>query len=124
MTILKSFVEALEKTQWISAEELFSYQRKPLEKILRHAHETVPFYRDRLDILFTGNGSIDWDKWTEIPFIDRSEIQGREADLLSGDIPESHGELDTAISSGSTGRPISIVKTAMTHLAYYAVRAH
>ncbi len=124
MTVLKSFVEALEKTQWISAEELSSYQRKPLEKILRHAHETVPFYQDRLDILFTGNGSIDWDKWTEIPFIDRSDIQDREADLLSGDIPESHGELDTAISSGSTGRPISIVKTAMTHIAYYAVRAH
>lgn len=123
MTELRQFVEVLEKTQWMPADELAAYQRKPLGKILRHAYETVPFYRDRLAVLFHHNDSIDWDRWAEVPFLTRTEIQDREDDLLSGNIPKNHGESDTALSSGSTGQPITIVKTAMTHIAYYAVRA-
>ncbi len=123
MSALKTFVETLRRTEWLSAEDLVRYQRKPLEKLLRHAYETVPFHRDRLAVLFRGDGSIDWERWGEVPFLTRSEIQGREDDLLSGNIPKNHGELDTAISSGSTGQPIIIKKTALTHSAYYAVRA-
>ena len=123
MTVLKKFFETLETTQWMSAEELSSFQRKPFEKILRHAYETVPFYRDRLDILFTGNGSIDWDRWADVPFLSRTDIQDQEEDLLSDNIPENHGAVDTSMSSGSTGQPISIAKTELTHVAYYAVRA-
>ncbi|GBE43343.1 hypothetical protein BMS3Bbin10_01419 [bacterium BMS3Bbin10] len=72
MSALKQFVRVLDKTQWMPADELAAYQRKPLGKILRHAYETVPFYRDRLAVLFSMDGSIDWDRWAEVPFITRN----------------------------------------------------
>ena len=123
MTALKTFVATLRKTEWLSAEELARYQRKPLEKLVRHAYETVPFYQERLAVLFRGDGSIDWEQWSEVPLMSRDDIQGQEDSFLSGNIPKNHGQLDSAISSGSTGQPITVKKTALTHIAYYAVRA-
>lgn len=123
MESLRKFVDVLRYTEWLSADRITEYQRKPLEKLIRHAYQTVPFYKDRLAVLFRRDGSIDWERWTEVPFLTRTEIQDRKDDLLSGAIPKSHGELDIATSSGSTGQPIMIKKTALTHIAYYAVRA-
>lgn len=123
MNALAQFVDVLQRTEWLTAEELVAYQRKPLSKLLRHAFDTVPIYRDRLSALFRGDGSVDWDKWGEIPFLNRSEVQERQAQFLSGSIPKSHGECFTAISSGSTGQPIEVTKTELANLVYFSVRS-
>lgn len=117
MTELKIFVEFLEKTQWMPADELAAYQRKTLGRILLHAYETVPFYRDRLEVLFRRNGSIDWDRWDEVPLLTRSEIQDHGADLVSSDSPKSHGEIYETHSSGTTGSPITVKLTMMHEFA-------
>jgi phenylacetate-CoA ligase len=40
-------LEYLEKTQWRSADELAAQQWADLKRLLRHAHEHVPYYRER-----------------------------------------------------------------------------
>lgn len=121
MTALKTFVETLRQTEWLSAEELARYQRKPLEKLLRHAYESVPFYRERLAMLFRGGGSIDWERWGEVPLMSRDDIQEDQEQFLSIDAPEGHGDIARVFSSGSTGQPTQINKTALAQVADAAV---
>ena len=44
----QQYLETLRRTQWLEPERLLAYQARLLEDISRHAHENVPFYRDRL----------------------------------------------------------------------------
>ena len=37
----------LERFQWLSPERLLELQFRQLEALLRHAHATVPYYRER-----------------------------------------------------------------------------
>src|SRR3954462_1825718 len=39
----------LERSQWCSPEEVAALQSISLRRLLRHAHATVPHYRERLD---------------------------------------------------------------------------
>lgn len=121
MNALKQFVDVLEKTQWMAPNDLATFQRKTLGKLVRHAYETVPFHRDRLSVLFSDDGSIDWQRWGDIPLMSKADIQDNPEQLLSGDIPEKHGETTSISSSGSTGEPTEIRKTAMAQLADAAV---
>ena len=121
MTALEQFVKVLEKTQWWTAEGLAAHQRKPLEKLVRHAYEKVPFYRDRLAVLFRRNGTINWDRWNEVPLMSKDDVQDNPDQLLTNDAPDRHGAVTSVFSSGSTGRPTEIWKTAMAQVADAAV---
>ncbi len=48
---LLRFHRFLEESQWYEREKLEAYQRRKLEEILRHAYETVPYYRELFDRL-------------------------------------------------------------------------
>ena len=123
MTALKQFLDVLDKTQWLPAHELASYQRRPLGKLVRHAYETVPFYSDRIGVLFRKDGTIDWDRWDEVPFLTKSDIHDHADQLTSRKIPEKHGEVRVVHTSGTTGPPTAVKKTALTTLAANAASA-
>ena len=46
---LFSHLKTLEKTQWMSLDQLIERQMKKLRKILIHAYETTEFYKKRFD---------------------------------------------------------------------------
>ncbi len=91
-----------------SNETLLAYQRNQLEQLLRHARKHVPFYSKRLDCLFTKSDQIDWFRWQEVPILKRSDLRLNPHLLLSDENPQSHGAIQTASSSGSTGAPITV----------------
>ncbi len=68
-------------TQWLSAEELRSYQAPLIAKLLLHARKTTRFYKDRLDVDLSSTDRI-WKTWTEIPVLDarRGDEAPRRAD--------------------------------------------
>ncbi len=121
MSLLEDTYRTLTQSEWLPHAELQTFQRKSLERLLRHAFETVPFYRNRLDVLFPGDGSLDWRRWGDVPFLEREEIQENAESLVSSDVPASHGDVNEAQSSGSTGRPILVKKTALSQTAFNAV---
>ena len=41
----KFFQDLLSKTQWYTESDLIAYQENQLEKLISHAYETVPYYR-------------------------------------------------------------------------------
>jgi phenylacetate-CoA ligase len=91
-----------------SGETLQGYQHNQLEQLLRHARQHVPFYRTRLDCLFTGNDQVDWSRWQDVPILKRADLRLHPDLLLSDKNPPSHGAIQTATSSGSTGVPVTV----------------
>ena len=118
----------LEHSQWLPAEELLGLQFRQINLLLRHAFETVPYYRARRP-----EWGIDLDQAItpevfrqRVPLLTRSEVQELGDDLLSAKIPKSHDKTGEVLTSGSTGRPIKVVKTELTETFWNAltVRDH
>lgn len=97
--------DLLMESQFWPADRLRDLQRERLEKLLRHAKAHVPFYAARLDVLFRPDGSIDWDRWGEVPTLKRSELLEHRRKMLARAVPEGHEQIVDASTSGSTGRP-------------------
>lgn len=123
MTIEQRFYETLMKTQRFPPEAMWAYQRGLIEKLVRHAREQVPFYRDsrRLDPLFDANDAIDWRRWNDIPILKRDEVQQARDAIFAEQWPSELGEAMDSFSSGSTGRPINVRSTNLERRARIAL---
>jgi len=115
-----AFVELLRQSQYWPPEKMRSYQEEQLSRLLRHAYENVPFYRDRLAPLFRRRWGPRLHKWHEIPILTRAEVIENYDALISTTIPEDHLPLRSGMSSGSTGKPVKFTVTAMSLMARYA----
>ncbi|MEJ0097257.1 MAG: hypothetical protein WDM84_04125 [Bauldia sp.] len=111
------FLTALRETQYLPTDRMQAYQRRLLDVLLRHAHSQTEFYTDRLAPVFRGDGSIDWQRWREIPILTRADAQGNFAALTARSLPNVAGEAVEDSSSGSTGRPLRHFTTDLQNLA-------
>lgn len=102
----------LEQSQWLSAESLRQRQMNQAALVLRHAVETVPFYREHHGDLAAG--ALDEASWQSLPILERSDIQDNFESLKSTRPPEGHGRTVVYGSSGSSGRPITVLGTEVT----------
>lgn len=101
-----------------SPEQLRQAQFMQLAQLLRHARDTVPFYRDRLSGF--GEGLPDAAAFARIPLLQRQEIQDHFDQLQSSALPADHGLAMEAQTSGSTGRPIRFQSTELTRALWHA----
>jgi phenylacetate-CoA ligase len=111
------FLEALDQTQYLPPDRMVSYQRRLLERLLRHAREQTDFYPDRIAPVFSRDGRIDWERWREIPILTRAEAQEQLAAMTARSLPPAAGHRSEDSSSGSTGRPLRHYTTAIQNLA-------
>jgi phenylacetate-CoA ligase len=114
--LTQKFFETLLRTQFLPPEQMLQYQRRLLERLVRHARASVPYYRDsgRLDVLFTHGGQIDWERWNEVPILTRSAAQANSDALYAESMPADCGEIREGLTSGSTGIPLAFrVNTIM-----------
>lgn len=118
----RQYFEMLMESQFWSADQLRDYQRSQLVQLLIHAKNNAPFYRTRLDVLFTRSGDIDWDRWADVPILKRSDLREHGEQLRAGAIPPGHGRQAAVSTSGTSGLPISVWWTSMGQLAYRASR--
>ena len=101
---IAKFLAALEETQYLAPDRLEAYQRRLLDRLLRHARSQTDFYADRLAPVFRADDSIDWDRWAEIPILTRAQAQENAAALKARELPPVAGEVHVGATSGSTGR--------------------
>jgi len=112
-----SLAYQLEHSQWWSAEILTAFQLRQAENLLRHAQNSVPFYRERLKHLTNVRpGELRMEDFNGIPLLQRAEVQEFEDDLKSSNLPNSHLPITRTSTSGSTGQPISVLGTGVTSL--------
>ncbi len=119
---LFALAHQLEQTQWWPGEILERHQLGQAAILLRHARDTVPFYRERLGVVESGSpADLTMETWQRIPLLRRTEIQSVGAALLSTNVPKHHGEGSIVRTSGSTGRPIEAHTTGVTAHLFRAI---
>ena len=80
-----------------SRADILAFQRAQLEKLLRHAYHTTPYYRE----LF----KVESPNVSQIPTLEKSNIREQLEDLCSEVVPQKH-RIKNA-TGGSTGTPLT-----------------
>jgi phenylacetate-CoA ligase len=111
----------LAETQWWPTERLRAWQLKQLALVLRHAATTTAWGRARFPDL--ARRPVTWERFAELPVLDRRAIQGRRAELVSDAVPKEHGTIPPAKTSGSTGTPVVVERTRLTDLLWNVLTA-
>jgi phenylacetate-CoA ligase len=106
----------LEASQWSSPQDLWDRQAAQLSSLVRHAFDTVPFYRARLEQAGIGDGPSTLEAWRRIPLLTREDIRRHGADLESRALPPGHGDTFARKTSGSTGEPLVVLGSEVTGL--------
>jgi len=100
-------MEEFEANQWLSYEELINYQNEKLRKLLRHAYENVPYYRDRMGRLKLRPEDIRTvEDLHKLPVLTRAELKNNLAELRARNY--HRWQLKLGHTSGTTGSPLEI----------------
>jgi phenylacetate-CoA ligase len=117
------YVSTLAQTESMPLRTLARYQEQLLVRLVHHASENVPFYRDRLSCLFTPDGTADLARWNEVPLLTREDVVALGSKMRVSELPADCGEINEIQSSGSTGAPISIASNSLVFLSANALLA-
>ena len=98
--------EELQQTQWFSPEQIREYQLVRLQTLIKHAYETVPFYRKRYDEHGVRPEDIkDLHDITRFPILTREDVRSAGNEMVSSHY--SKRKLIHGHTSGTTGSPLS-----------------
>lgn len=125
--IMAALLRQFEDSQWWPADRLLTAQLGQLKQLLAYAATQVPFYRERLpDAGELPEGGLTPALWSSLPILRRHEVQAAGEALRAQRLPGGHGRTDVVRTSGSTGMPISVTKSALSNLFWHAclVRDH
>ncbi len=111
----------LERSQWLAPEQLRELQFRQLDALLRHAWDTVPYYRERWRGRYDPGQPLTPEGFTRLPLLTRSELQANFDALRSTASPAAHGPVAESRTSGSTGRPVRVLKTGLVQLLWQAI---
>jgi phenylacetate-CoA ligase len=119
---LAALAREFEESQWLTAAEIEAKQHRQLVALATHAAAHSPHFARRL----AAAGLAPRDLATpeglrRLPVLRRREIQQAGADFYCSAIPEGHGPLRESRTSGSTGEPVTIRRTAVSQLFWRAV---
>lgn len=110
----------LERSQWLAPERLRELQFRQLNTLVRHAHATVPYYRERWRGFYDPDVTLTPDGFVRLPLLTRHDLQTAYDVLKSDKVPSAHGLLAESRTSGSTGRPVRVLKSALNELWWRA----
>ncbi len=122
--MLLAILEQIDESQWFPADTLRDLQNLQLRGLIGHARETVPWYREHLPQPPDDQPFNEY--WQELPVLSRERISNEPALFHSDTAPEAHGELTEVMTSGSTGIPLTVRRTALFSLmdAAQVMRQH
>lgn len=110
------FAEILKTTETLSPSKMQAYQRRLMERLVRHAKTEVPFYENRLNALFGPKDTIKWNAWTDIEPFTRAQAQEAGDSLFAKTSPSQAGSYATETTSGSTGMPLKVRSSGLMSL--------
>ena len=120
---LLALLHQLRDSEHWDAERLRGAQYRQLEALFSHAREHVPFYLQRLPSVVPGLGSAEW---LRLPELTRDDLQQSRAELRAKRVPAEHGRVAETRTSGSTGQPVSVLRTGLSQLLWeaFTLREH
>jgi phenylacetate-CoA ligase len=112
---------ALERTQWLSADEIAQQQLDQIRHLLAHSITHVPYYREVLPRAGNVPGAVrTLDDFRRIPRLPRRTYQERFAQFAATELPPGTVATLTQQTSGSSGTPTSVLMTNLVHLWWHA----
>ncbi|MBN2483747.1 MAG: phenylacetate--CoA ligase family protein [Candidatus Omnitrophica bacterium] len=100
-----SYRRELERSQWLPAEDLKKVQWQKVKRLLSHAYENVPFYRERFDAIGLHPQDIqDPQDFQKIPFLTKEDIRNNQDKLLA--LNYRNRKKYNQTTGGSTGTPL------------------
>jgi phenylacetate-CoA ligase len=96
----------LERTQWWSDEELYTFRLRKLRSFLQYAYDSVPYYNRLFNKCgFVSSQVKDFDDLQKIPFLTK-EIIRQNLEALRSKIFQ--GKMQLISTGGSTGEPVAV----------------
>ena len=98
----------LERTQWLSEDELRALQLAKIQQLVKHAYEHVPFYRERYQRAGIHPEDIrSLEDFQALPFLTREDVKNNLEALVAQNFPRH--KLYKSETGGSTGEPIQFL---------------
>jgi phenylacetate-CoA ligase len=116
---VRAFSRTLAKTEWLSPDDLRTYQTPLISKLLLHARQSTDFYRDR--IASVSPEELD-SAWSSIPILSRAEAVAKRQSLVSRSVPVEVGRTESGETSGSTGYPFPYLRSEISKIANLALK--
>ena len=114
--LLARAMQMLEATQWQSRAEIEALQYRKLAVLARHCEGHSAQFRMRLQAAgLTAEDLAAPNKFAKLPLLSRRELQ-RAQDLFCTDVPAAHLPTYETRTSGSTGEPVLVRRTAYSQL--------
>src|SRR2546422_1030115 len=89
-------------------ERLAELQWDRLQHLVRHAYDTVPFYRSRWQAIGFAPGDLKTQAdWQRLPMVGKADLQERRSEMMSSAAPKG---FDSA-TSGSSGTPVVVLRS-------------
>jgi len=119
---LRALVEQIGRSQWASPGELASSQFRHVGLLAEYCNRHSPFFATRL----RRAGLIPADLadpagFQRLPVMTRRDVQAAGEDLFCREVPSAHGQVSETRTSGSTGEPVLVRRTAVTALFWNAI---
>lgn len=111
----------LEISQSWPAEKIVAMQLAQADKLLQHAFATVAFYATRLHRRYDPRRPLDWPHFRRLPLLTRSDVPAEFEALHTRQMPDDHGQVKVARTSGSTGSPIAVLETGFMRALFAAM---
>lgn len=106
--------------EWPEA-RLREHQWNEFQRVLRHAHNTVPFYRDRFRDLNIDPADIQKPQDVgRLPMTSKEDVQNHSERIISESFARASLSMDT--TGGSTGKPLRVYNSRDAVARNYAVR--
>lgn len=119
---LVSLIKSLETTQHLSAPELQRCQRIQLEVLAGYAARHSPFFAGRLRRASLRPADLGKPGALQrLDVLHRRDIQKAGTALRCAEVPPRHVPLNKGETSGSTGEPVVVLRTALNRLFWMAM---
>jgi len=102
----------LERAQWWAPEQVLEQQFRQIREVATHASATTPFYREHFQRAGIGSAEeLTPDTIGRWPLLEKSALQRDRAALCASTYPKEHGKAVEVHTTGSTGEPVSVLRT-------------
>lgn len=110
------YLQSLRRLQFAPPERLVEHQLDLVERLIRHAHANVPYYRDRLECALQ-DGRFRPEAWSEVPLLTRAEVQSNVPALQAASVPEKVGVKIPGSTSGTSGSRLAFYQSHLATIA-------
>jgi phenylacetate-CoA ligase len=116
----KELLAWLEEAQWADPDDIRRYQDEQVRDFVRHAYESVPFYRDLYDRHGVGPDDVEGiGDLPKLPIVTRSMVREAGEGLRSDRFRRR--DLIVSLTSGTTGTPLRVCRTRYSWAFQWAV---